>query len=82
MEEGCLSVPGIYDKIERAQNIKVRALNREGDPFEIEADDILSVCIQHEIDHLEGKVFIDYLSKMKQARIDRKLEKQRRRLTL
>jgi peptide deformylase len=78
MEEGCLSVPGIYDEVIRAQHIRARALDREGHPFEIEAEGLLATCIQHEIDHLDGKVFVDYLSRLKQQRIRKKLEKQQR----
>lgn len=78
MEEGCLSVPGIYDKVQRAERIKVRALDRNGKPFELETDGLLSVCIQHEIDHLNGKLFVDYLSSLKRQRIRKKLEKARR----
>ncbi len=78
MDEGCLSVPGVYERVERAERIKVRALDRHGASFEMEADDLLAVCIQHEIDHLDGKLFVDYLSKLKQSRIRKKLEKQRR----
>jgi peptide deformylase len=78
MEEGCLSVPGIYDEVERARHIRVRALDRDGQPFELEAEGLLAVCIQHEIDHLDGKVFVDYLSRLKQNRIRKKLEKQER----
>ncbi len=78
MEEGCLSVPGIYDEVTRAQHIRVRALDRDGQPFEIEAEGLLATCIQHEIDHLDGKVFVDYLSRLKQQRIRKKLEKQQR----
>jgi len=77
-EEGCLSVPGIYDEVERARHIRVRALGRDGQPFEIEAEGLLSTCIQHELDHLDGKVFVDYLSRLKQSRIRKKLEKQER----
>jgi len=77
-EEGCLSVPGIYDEVERAHHVRVRALDRLGQPFEIEADDLLATCLQHEIDHLNGKVFVDYLSRLKQSRIRKKLEKQER----
>ncbi len=77
-EEGCLSVPGIFDEVERAHHIRVRALGRDGQPFEIEAEDLLATCIQHEIDHLDGKVFVDYLSRLKQSRIRKKLEKQER----
>jgi len=77
-EEGCLSVPGIYDKVTRAEHVKVRALGRDGQPFELEAHGLLAICIQHEIDHLDGKVFVEYLSKMKQDRIKTKLKKQER----
>lgn len=78
LEEGCLSVPGIYEKVTRSEQIKVRALGRDGKPFELEAGELLAVCIQHEIDHLDGKVFVDYLSPLKQQRIDKKLQKQQR----
>ena len=78
MDEGCLSVPGVYEPVARAQKIRVRALDRRGQPFELEADGLLAVCIQHEIDHLDGKVFVDYLSRLKQQRIRKKLEKQQR----
>lgn len=78
MEEGCLSVPGYYEKVQRAERIKVRALDREGKRFELDADGLLAVCIQHEIDHLDGKLFVDYLSSMKRQRIKKKLEKARR----
>ncbi|HEX5637712.1 MAG TPA: peptide deformylase [Gammaproteobacteria bacterium] len=74
-EEGCLSVPGFYETIERAEHIKVRALDRDGNSFEIETGDLLAVCIQHEIDHLDGKLFVDYLSPLKRQRIKKKLEK-------
>jgi peptide deformylase len=77
MEEGCLSVPGIYENVKRAERITVRALNREGEAFELEVDGLLAVCIQHEMDHLEGKLFVDYLSEMKRKRIQKKLEKLR-----
>ena len=77
-EEGCLSVPGIFDEVERAQHIRLRALDRDGKPFEMEAQDLFATCIQHEIDHLDGKVFVDYLSRLKQSRIRKKLEKQER----
>ncbi|WP_028602885.1 peptide deformylase [Ottowia thiooxydans] len=75
-DEGCLSVPGIYDGVERSERIKVRALDAEGRSREIEADDLLAVCIQHEMDHLMGKVFVQYLSPLKQNRIKTKLLKQ------
>jgi peptide deformylase len=74
-EEGCLSVPGFYEKVKRAERIKVKALNKEGQPFEFEADDLLAVCVQHELDHLEGKLFVDYISSLKRQRIKKKLEK-------
>jgi peptide deformylase len=77
-EEGCLSLPGIYDQIERSERIRVRALNAAGEQFELDADGLLAVCIQHEMDHLEGKVFVEYLSKLKQNRIRTKLLKQER----
>ena len=75
MDEGCLSVPGVYEPVQRAEWIKVKALNKHGDEFEMEAEDLLAVCIQHEMDHLEGKLFVDYLSEMKRNRIRKKLEK-------
>ncbi len=74
-EEGCLSVPGVYDKVIRAEKVKVRALGTDGAPFELEATGLLAVCIQHEMDHLEGKVFVEYLSRLKQSRIRAKLAK-------
>lgn len=79
MDEGCLSVPGIYETVERAERVRVRALDRAGEPFELETEGLLAVCIQHEMDHLEGKLFVDYLSVMKRERIKRKLEKLRRK---
>ena len=79
-EEGCLSVPGVYDQVERSERIMVRALNAEGVAFNLEATGLLSVCIQHEIDHLDGKVFIEYLSRLKQDRITKKLRKNQRGL--
>lgn len=78
-EEGCLSVPGFTETVERARRIRVRALDRQGQPFELDADGLLAVCIQHEMDHLEGKLFVDYLSELKRQRIRRKLEKAARR---
>lgn len=75
-EEGCLSVPGIYDKVERAERVVVRYLDLDGKLRTIEADGLLSVCLQHEIDHLDGKVFVDHLSPLKQSRIKAKLAKQ------
>lgn len=77
-EEGCLSVPGVYDKVERAAQITVKALDRDGKPFTLDADDLLAVCIQHEMDHLVGKVFVEYLSQMKQQRIKTKMRKRER----
>ena len=77
-EEGCLSVPGIYEQVIRANTIQVRALDRDGNPFMLEAEGLLATCLQHEIDHLDGKVFVDYLSRLKQMRIRKKLEKQQR----
>jgi peptide deformylase len=77
-EEGCLSLPGIYDKLERAARIRVRALDRQGAPFELTADGMLAVCIQHEMDHLEGKLFVDYLSELKRQLIRRRLQKERK----
>lgn len=77
-EEGCLSVPGVYSKISRAARVKVKAQDLDGAPFEVEADGLLAVCLQHEIDHLDGKVFVDYLSQLKQNRIRTKLLKQAR----
>lgn len=77
-EEGCLSVPGIYDKVERAAQIRVRALNEKGETYEFDADGLLAVCVQHEMDHLVGKVFVEYLSPLKQNRIRTKLRKQER----
>ncbi len=74
-EEGCLSVPGFFEKVSRAEKIKVKALNRDGECFELDADDLLAVCIQHEMDHLQGKLFVDYLSAFKRNRIKHKLEK-------
>lgn len=77
-EEGCLSVPGIYEKVRRAERVTVRALNEDGMPFTLEADGLLAVCIQHEIDHLLGRVFVEHLSHLKQTRIRAKLKKQQR----
>jgi peptide deformylase len=77
-EEGCLSVPGIYDKVTRAEKIRIRALDRNGKQIEMDADGLLAVCIQHEMDHLEGKLFVDYLSELKRTRIRKKLEKERK----
>ena len=77
-EEGCLSVPGVYDEVKRAAEIKVKALDENGQIRELEADGLLAVCIQHEIDHLNGKVFVERLSSLKQSRIRTKIQKQRR----
>ncbi|MYM38858.1 peptide deformylase [Duganella qianjiadongensis] len=77
-DEGCLSVPGIYDGVERPARVKVRALDAKGQPFELEADGLLAVCIQHEMDHLKGKVFVEYLSPLKRNRIKTKLLKEER----
>ncbi|MEN8711945.1 MAG: peptide deformylase [Arenicellales bacterium] len=74
-EEGCLSVPGVYAPVKRYENIRVRALDKQGNPFELDAGGLLGVCIQHEIDHLDGKVFVDYLSHLKQDRIRKKMQK-------
>jgi peptide deformylase len=74
-EEGCLSVPQIYDRVERHAKVTVRALNREGEPFEMEAEDLAAVCVQHEMDHLIGKVFVEYLSLLKRTRIRTKMLK-------
>ncbi len=78
MDEGCLSVPGIFEKVQRAERVTVRALDRDGQPFELAADGLLAVCIQHEIYHLDGRLFVDHLSELKRQRIRKKLEKQRR----
>ncbi len=75
LEEGCLSVPGLYDEVERARHIRVRTLDGDGQAFELETEGLLATCIQHEIDHLDGKLFVDYLSRLKQNRIRKKLEK-------
>ena len=79
-EEGCLSVPNYYENVKRANEIKVSALNQLGQPFEIEADEMLSICIQHEMDHLNGILFVDHLSKLKQKRLKKKTEKQSKKL--
>ncbi len=76
-EEGCLSVPGFYEPVDRPAHVIIRALDRDGNAFEEEANGLLAVCIQHEIDHLEGKLFVDYLSPLKRQRIRTKLKKQR-----
>ena len=77
-EEGCLSVPGVFDKVKRAEHVRVAALNVNGDRFEFDASNVLAVCVQHEIDHLKGIVFVEYLSKLKQGRIARKMRKSER----
>lgn len=77
-EEGCLSVPGVFEKVSRAERVTVRALDARGEPFTLAADGLLAVCIQHEIDHLDGKVFVEYLSRLKQQRIAARLRKQER----
>lgn len=77
-EEGCLSVPGVFDRVQRAERVTVRAFDRAGKSFELDADGLLAVCIQHEMDHLMGKVFVDYLSNLKRSRIKAKLAKQAR----
>lgn len=78
MEEGCLSVPGFYEHVRRFEQVKVRALDRDGHEFELMAEGLLSVCVQHEIDHLDGKLFVDYISPLKRQRIRKKLEKQKK----
>jgi peptide deformylase len=80
-EEGCLSVPGFYEKVERAERIRVRALDRDGRAFEEELDGLLAVCVQHEIDHLDGKLFVDYLSDLKRQRIRKRIEENRKNQT-
>ncbi|MGN6452514.1 MAG: peptide deformylase [Steroidobacteraceae bacterium] len=77
-EEGCLSVPGIFDEVKRAAKVRVRAKDRNGETFERDFDDVLAVCIQHEMDHLEGRLFVDYLSDLKRERIRKKLDKDRK----
>ena len=77
-EEGCLSVPDSYEVVTRADTVRVTALDRNGKPFELDADDLLATCIQHEIDHLNGKLFVDYLSNLKRQRIKKRLEKQQK----
>ncbi|WP_321946776.1 peptide deformylase [Paraburkholderia sp. J10-1] len=74
-EEGCLSVPGIYDEVERAEKVRVRATNEKGETYEVDCEGLLAVCIQHEMDHLMGKVFVEYLSSLKQTRIRSKMKK-------
>lgn len=77
-EEGCLSVPGIYEDVRRAERVTVRALDRQGNPFTLEADGFLATCVQHEVDHLKGRVFVEYLSQLKQSRLRAKLKKRQR----
>ncbi len=79
IEEGCLSVPGVYDIVERAERVKVRAYDQNGNPFTLEAQGLLAVCIQHEMDHLQGKVFVEHLSQLKQQRVRARLAKQLRK---
>jgi peptide deformylase len=79
-DEGCLSVPGIYDGVERPARVKVRAFDADGKVFEVDADELLAVCIQHEMDHLKGKVFVEYLSPLKRNRIKTKLQKEEREM--
>jgi len=79
MEEGCLSVPGVYEKVTRAESVSVRAMDTSGKTFEMEADELLAICIQHEVDHLNGRLFVDHLTRLKQHRIRKKLEKERKR---
>ncbi|HXH04498.1 MAG TPA: peptide deformylase [Candidatus Competibacteraceae bacterium] len=81
MDEGCLSVPGFYETVRRAEWVRVAAMDRNGEPFELETGGLLAVCIQHEIDHLDGRLFVDYLSSLKRDRIRKKLEKQERHET-
>ncbi|MBK1619403.1 peptide deformylase [Lamprobacter modestohalophilus] len=78
MDEGCLSVPGFFETVKRAERVRVRALDRDGEPFELETDGLLAVCIQHEIDHLDGRLFVDHISSLKRQRIRKKLEKEQR----
>lgn len=77
-QEGCLSVPGFYENVDRPQQVRIKALDRDGQPYELIAEGLLAVCIQHECDHLNGKLFVDYLSTLKRDRIKKKLEKQHR----
>lgn len=77
-EEGCLSVPESYEVVSRADTVRVKALDKEGQPFELDAEDLLATCIQHEIDHLDGKLFVDYLSSLKRQRIKKRLEKRQK----
>lgn len=79
MEEGCLSVPGIYEKVTRAETVSVRAMDESGNSFDMDADGLLAICIQHEVDHLDGRLFVDHLTRLKQQRIRKKLEKEHKR---
>lgn len=79
-EEGCLSVPGVYEKVRRAEHVTVRALDAQGRPFTIDAEGLLAICIQHEMDHLKGRVFVEYLSKLKQMRLRAKIKKHQREI--
>ena len=81
-EEGCLSVPDIFETVERAERIVVKALDKDGKEFTLEADGLLAVCIQHEIDHLQGNLFVDYLSPLKQLRVKKKIQKARRQAAI
>jgi peptide deformylase len=81
-EEGCLSVPDIFETVERAERVTVRALDRDGEEFTLEADGLLAVCIQHEMDHLQGNLFVDYLSPLKQMRVKKKIQKARRQAAI
>ncbi len=81
MEEGCLSLPGVFESVERPDHITVSALDRSGESMEFDADGLLAICIQHEIDHLDGKLFVDYLSQLKRSRIRKKLEKVQKQLS-
>jgi len=81
MDEGCLSVPGFYESVTRAERVRFSALDRHGDPFTMDVDGLLAVCVQHEIDHLDGKLFVDHISALKRQRIRRKLEKELRQGT-
>jgi peptide deformylase len=78
MDEGCLSVPGFYETVKRAERVRVKALNKDGETFELDTDGLLAVCIQHEIDHLDGRLFVDHISSLKRQRIRKKLEKEQR----
>ena len=75
MQEGCLSIPGVYETVKRPAEVRIAAIDREGNPFEMDADGLLAVCIQHELDHLDGKLFVDYLSPLKRNRIRKRMEK-------